>query len=156
MAIFKTEKTPGLRLWGQVSPAFYQGGCPVPVFCLPCASCQRPSKQIRYSCEVLGKRKEVHCYHYWFCFVLFLSSKPEVKNTLFEECGQRRKENLVMKRHGRKGTKRNQTQRSPSMLPEGQGQRKRLFQYRELVSRPSTSGLTTFKEISSKRFAFLK
>lgn len=51
------------------------------------------------------------------------------------------KENLEMKKHGRKGTKQNQTKRSPSMLPEKQEQRKKLFQYKELVSQPSTSGL---------------
>lgn len=67
LVTFETEKTPGLRPWGQTSPAFSLGGCPA--FCLPCALCQRPSsKQKLYSCEVLWKQKEVHCYHYWFCF----------------------------------------------------------------------------------------
>lgn len=46
----------------------------------------RTGRAVRYY-----ENKEEHCYHYWFCFVLFLSSKPEVKNTLFEERDQRRK-----------------------------------------------------------------
>lgn len=51
------EKTPGLRPLGQISPAFYLEGHRAPTFCLSCASCQRPSKQKLYSCEVLWKKK---------------------------------------------------------------------------------------------------
>lgn len=61
------EKTPGLRPLGQISPAFYLEGRRAPTFCLSCASCQRPSKQKLYSCEVLWEKK-VHGYHYCFFF----------------------------------------------------------------------------------------
>lgn len=50
-----------------------------------------------------------------------MSSKPEVKNTLFEECDQRKqnktKPNLEMKNHERKGTKQNEIQ-PINTLPE--------------------------------------
>lgn len=38
-------------------------------------------------------------------------------------------------------SKGNQMKRNPSMLPEEQARRKKLFQYKELISQPSTSGL---------------
>lgn len=69
-------------------------------------------------------------------FFFFLSSKPEVKNTLFEECDQRRKENLEMKEHERK---RNETKPKKTQ-PRRPGEEKR-FQYKELISQPSTWGL---------------
>lgn len=74
-------------------------------------------------------------------FVFFLSSKPEVKNTLFEECDQRRRENLEMKKYEQKKRNRTKPNETQSTLPEEQEQRKTLFQYKELISQPSTSGL---------------
>lgn len=104
----ETERTPGLRTWGQTSPAFSLGGCPA--FCLPCA-CARGLLPNRNSIAVRyyeNKKK----YIVIIIGFVFLSSKPEVKNTLFEECDQRRRENLEMKKYGRRGTERNQTKRN--------------------------------------------
>lgn len=90
--------------------------CPVP----PASASGLPNRNCiaaRY-CE----NKNVHCYHYWF-----LSSKPEVKNTLFEECdggwGDSWKE--------RRETKR--MKYNHAMLPEGNNWGK-PFQYKELIS----------------------